>query len=540
MRIFSCFHFTFSSLPLVLALVLAWPWYENNSILVSCDAWSDGSNRSDGNGNGNHSNRNKNRLNFENQRSSNLQEQLNSEKGVIPITVLSGFLGSGKTTVLQYLLQNKEDLKIAVIVNDVASVNIDSKLVRQSTLSNSYNDTNLNMDNAVNVIQLENGCVCCSLADELLGSVAEVVTLSDMRSMSGNDDNGKSNAFDHIVIELSGVSEPQAVRANFQEACMYGMPLMERVRLDTMITVIDCSTFGKQLKSDMLVNEMDKERKVDQYDDAASKIMEILSPMQHESEVQSIVSELLIDQTEVADVILLNKADTVEMQELDQINEIVKAINPSARLERTIFGKLSDINNVFDSFGGRGAADAGILDDHRDAVAAAKAKVKSEDHNIMQTNSIHSHDHEHDHKHEHEHKHDHKHDHKHEHELHICSDDNCNDPTHDHSHKHDHSKSQQEFVHKIGSFVYSARKPFHPQRLAALITKLPITRGKPNAEGLEAISPTKSQEIFQNLLRSKGFAWLACSNVAAYYWAHAGAAFEMQVGCLSFVLRFKA
>ena len=146
----------------------------------------------------------------------------------IPITVLSGFLGSGKTTVLQRILENKEGLRIAVIVNDVASVNIDSKLVSEGSIADG-------------MVQLQNGCACCSLSDELLGGVSELVTLSDMR--------GESDAFDHIVVELSGVADPKGVRSQFQEAMFYNMPIMERVRLDTMVTVVDCSGYLNFLRS---------------------------------------------------------------------------------------------------------------------------------------------------------------------------------------------------------------------------------------------------------------------------------------------------
>lgn len=117
----------------------------------------------------------------------------------IPITVLSGFLGSGKTTLLQNLLSNNDGLRIAVIVNDVASINIDSKVVA-------------NENQAAGMVQLQNGCACCSQAEELLASVAELVTLSDLRG----DDEG----FDHIVIECSGVADPKGIRAQFQQAAL--------------------------------------------------------------------------------------------------------------------------------------------------------------------------------------------------------------------------------------------------------------------------------------------------------------------------------
>jgi Ni2+-binding GTPase involved in maturation of urease and hydrogenase len=128
-----------------------------------------------------------------------------SDKPIIPITILSGFLGSGKTTLLQHMLSHNEGLKIAVVVNDVASVNIDSKLVRgQSTAASpddgAYSDADSNESSPATpagIVELQNGCACCSLSGELLTSVSELLTLSDMR----HDD----EKFDHIIVEMSGM-----------------------------------------------------------------------------------------------------------------------------------------------------------------------------------------------------------------------------------------------------------------------------------------------------------------------------------------------
>jgi hypothetical protein len=126
-----------------------------------------------------------------------------SSSPIIPITVLSGFLGTGKTTLLQKMLSNKQGLKIGVIVNDVASVNIDSKLVMRD--SNSADSSNALQ--ADGMVELQNGCACCSLSDELLTSVANLVTLSDLKEQSGEEEDGtatRGGGFQHIVIELSG------------------------------------------------------------------------------------------------------------------------------------------------------------------------------------------------------------------------------------------------------------------------------------------------------------------------------------------------
>jgi hypothetical protein len=137
--------------------------------------------------------------------STKTSEQSQQQKP-IPTILLAGFLGSGKTTTLKHLLQNNQSIKIGTIVNDVASVNIDAKLVANS---NSYDDTNSNMNNG-GVIELQNGCACCSLADELMESVMQLTTVG------GSD--GQKRELDAIVVELSGVADPVAVRDNWEVA----------------------------------------------------------------------------------------------------------------------------------------------------------------------------------------------------------------------------------------------------------------------------------------------------------------------------------
>ena len=124
-----------------------------------------------------------------------------SEKKPVPVTLLSGFLGTGKTTALKHLLENRDGVKIGVVVNDVASVNIDAKL-----MSNPGNDGEANgvlTDDMT--IELQNGCACCSLADELLTSMEALMT--------GRD-------FDAVVVELSGVADPVSVQQNWEQAKM--------------------------------------------------------------------------------------------------------------------------------------------------------------------------------------------------------------------------------------------------------------------------------------------------------------------------------
>ena len=288
----------------------------------------------------------------------------------IPITVLSGFLGSGKTSLLRHLLQNKQGLRIAVIVNDVASVNIDSKLIASAA------------EGASGMVELQNGCACCSKSEELLSSVSELVMLSDLK--------GEELRFQHIVVEMSGVADPKSVRAKFQEATLYDMPLMDRVRLDTMVTVVDCSSFLQYLFTAKAATPSEAPELFypdgiepppepqDWMDDLPAPLLEALlagesayasSRLSSSSaEMDSGVSELLVSQTETSDVVLLNKIDLAG-DKLTQISDIVTALNPRAKIYHTQYGNI-DLNNILAVAHGRGVTEAGIVDDHRDSVNA--------------------------------------------------------------------------------------------------------------------------------------------------------------------------
>jgi G3E family GTPase len=249
------------------------------------------------------------------------------------------------------------------------------------------------------------------------------------------------------------------------------------------------------------------------------------------------VADLLVSQTETSDLVLLNKIDLVEDPDtLTQIEAIVNALNPRVTTMQTKFGKIP-LQSVLGVAGGMGAVEAGVVDDHRDAVQAAGSEHRHEAHAHSHSDDCadpacedtsHSHSHAHDHEEKCEDaactdpSHDHSHD-SHAHEE-KCEDTACTDPSHDHSHAgHAHAHGG------IGTFVYRARRPFHPRRLVSFLRYLPVSRGLPpvGEDEPQLSIPKSTHDTMRLVLRSKGFAWCADSNLAAMFLSHAGSSVEL-------------
>ncbi|UXS37404.1 GTP-binding protein [Staphylococcus delphini] len=217
--------------------------------------------------------------------------------GKIPVTVFSGYLGSGKTTLLNHILNNREGRRIAVIVNDMSEVNIDKDLVAEGG-GLSRTDEKL--------VELSNGCICCTLRDDLLKEVERIV---------------KRGGIDQIVIESTGISEPVPVAQTFSyvdEAL--GIDLTEICRLDTMVTVVDANRFIKDYQSgDML---LDRDQAVGEDDERT-------------------IADLLIDQIEFCDVLILNKIDLVSEEEANRLEAMLRKLQPTAKLIRTVNAEVN-------------------------------------------------------------------------------------------------------------------------------------------------------------------------------------------------------
>ncbi len=276
------------------------------------------------------------------------------EKKETPVLLLTGYLGSGKTTLVNKILSNNKGIKFAVIVNDIGEVNIDADLIEKGGVVDQQDDS---------LVALQNGCICCTLKMDLVQQLSDIV---------------KMHRFDYIVIEASGICEPAPIA---QTICAYPQIYPDlakdgRAVLDSIVTVVDARRMCDEFSAgnDLMKKELDE-------DD---------------------IENLLIQQIEFCSFVLLNKADDVSPEELQKVRTIVRALQPKAEIIECNYGNV-DFDRILDT-----------KDFDFDKVATSAswiAAIENEGDDEHHEHDEHHHDEHHGEKHSHHHHHHHPHDH---------------------------------------------------------------------------------------------------------------------------------
>ncbi|MBE6720142.1 MAG: GTP-binding protein [Ruminococcaceae bacterium] len=321
-----------------------------------------------------------------------------NKKNLIPVSLLTGYLGAGKTTVLNHVLANQEGYKVAVIVNDIGEVNIDASLIAKGGAVTQQDD---------NLVPLSNGCICCTLKVDLMNQIIDLA---------------KTKKFDYILIEASGICEPGPIAGSI---CMLdgtdkSVKLPGVAYLDNITTVVDAKRMADEFGSgkSLLNDNLDEED----------------------------IENLLIQQIEYCTTIVLNKVDDVTEEEHKEVLDVIKALQPEAKIIETNYGKV-DVKDIL-------STDRFDYEKILESAGWIQAMEREEGEN---SENLEKHHHEEHHDHDgHHHDHDH-HEHHHDHDEH----EEHHHGGHHHHHHHDEGEAEE---YGISTFVYQNVKPFSKQK----------------------------------------------------------------------------
>lgn len=315
------------------------------------------------------------------------------QKKDIPVLLLTGYLGSGKTTLVNHILANEKGIKFAVIVNDIGEVNIDADLIQKGGVVGKKDDS---------LVALQNGCICCTLKMDLIEQIFDLM---------------KMQRFDYIVIEASGICEPEPIAQTICSIPQMGGAYVKYgvCRLDSIVSVVD----ALRLQSEFACGDELTRKHIDEED----------------------IENLIIQQIEFCNIILLNKASEVKPEELARIKQILHTLQPAAKIIECDYADV-DIDKLINTHlfnFERVATSAGwIREIERQATEEEEHEAKADHH--------HHHDHE-------------EHHHEDEHHHHDDDDDDDEHGHHHHHHHHDHEGGEVE-EYGIGTFVYYRRPAF--------------------------------------------------------------------------------
>jgi G3E family GTPase len=364
------------------------------------------------------------------------------KKDLIPVSLLTGYLGAGKTTVLNHVLANQEGYRVAVIVNDIGEVNIDASLIAKGG-----NVTQKDGD----LVPLSNGCICCTLKVDLMNQIIDLA---------------KTKKFDYILIEASGICEPGPIAGSI---CMLdgtdkNVKLPGVAYLDNITTVVDAKRMADEFGSgsDLLKENLDEED----------------------------IENLLIQQIEYCTTIVLNKIDEVTDKEKADVIDVIKALQPKAKIIETTFGKV-DVADILST----GRFDYEKILESAGWIQAMEqegenSETHHDEHDEHEEHEHHEHHHDHD---EDEHEH-HEHEHHHDHD-----DDEHEHHAHHHHHHHHHEEGEAE-EYGIATFVYQNVKPFEKNKFERFVfAKWP-----------------------KEVIRAKGLFWISEDPDTAYIFEQSG------------------